>query len=78
MVMLFQSPIADNKTSNSPAPIKTDTCTLLDGYARKLSSARAKIAVVGNILESTQVYLFILLIYFYLNHAILHETLLDT
>jgi len=54
MVTLPQSPSADNKTSVSPAPIKTDTCTLLDSYACRLSSARAKIAVVGNILESTQ------------------------
>lgn len=34
----------------------TDTCILLDSYARRLCSARAKIAVVGNILESTQVF----------------------
>lgn len=34
----------------------TDTCILLDGYARRLCSARSKIAVVGNILESTQVF----------------------
>jgi len=32
----------------------TDTSVLLDGYARRLCDARAKIAVVGNILESTQ------------------------
>jgi len=38
----------------------TDTCVLLDGYARRLCDARAKIAVVGNILESTQVSLLLL------------------
>jgi len=56
MVTLYQLSVAKDKTSALPTPVKTDTCTLLDGYARRLSSARAKIAVVGNILESTQVY----------------------
>lgn len=42
-----------DKTNPSTTP--TNTSALLDGYARRLCSARAKIAVVGNILESTQV-----------------------
>lgn len=35
--------------------VAMDTCVLLDGHANRLSCARAKIGVVGNILESTQV-----------------------
>lgn len=35
--------------------IATNTYVLLDEHANRLSCARAKIAVVGNILESTQV-----------------------
>lgn len=55
-----QSPVSDDKTTTSStaapsAKIAIDTCTLLDGYARRLCGARTKIAVVGNILESTQV-----------------------
>lgn len=55
-----QSSAADDKTVScaaaATAKTATDTCTLLDGYARRLCGARAKIAVVGNILESTQVH----------------------
>ncbi|VVC36499.1 Snapin/Pallidin/Snn1 [Cinara cedri] len=52
-----QSPVAsDNKTSPTAIlnKVAMDTCVLLDGHANRLSCARAKIAVVGNILESTQ------------------------
>lgn len=35
--------------------ITTNTYVLLDEHANRLTCARAKIAVVGNILESTQV-----------------------
>lgn len=48
-----QSPASADKTNPSTTP--TNTSALLDGYARRLCGARAKIAVVGNILESTQV-----------------------
>ncbi|XP_060847463.1 uncharacterized protein LOC132927027 [Rhopalosiphum padi] len=53
-----QLPVSADKTTLSTAiattKTTTDTCVLLDGYARRLCDARAKIAVVGNILESTQ------------------------
>lgn len=49
-----QSP-SNKTTAAATAKTATDTCVLLDGYARRLCDARAKIAVVGNILESTQV-----------------------
>ncbi|KAE9543362.1 hypothetical protein AGLY_002162 [Aphis glycines] len=53
-----QLPVSADKTISSTATgttkTTTDTCVLLDGYARRLCDARAKIAVVGNILESTQ------------------------
>lgn len=45
---------ASKSTATQSAKI-TDTCTLLDTYAQKLGGAQKKIAVVGNILESTQV-----------------------
>lgn len=45
-----------NKTVSTVIKTTTDTCVLLDSYAQRLCSARAKIAVVGNILESTQVF----------------------
>jgi len=52
-------PVSADKTISSTVTATTktatDTCVLLDGYARRLCDARAKIAVVGNILESTQV-----------------------
>lgn len=53
-----QSPVASDKTTSPTAALNKvamDTCVLLDGHANRLSCARAKIAVVGNILESTQV-----------------------
>lgn len=55
-----QSPVSDDKTTTSStdsasAKIAINSCTLLDGYVRRLCGARAKIAVVGNLLESTQV-----------------------
>lgn len=60
-VSSLQNSIIDDKTITSIVPTATkttsDTSILLDGYARRLCDARAKIAVVGNILESTQVYL---------------------
>lgn len=53
-----QLPVSSDKTISSTVTATTktttDTCVLLDGYARRLCDARAKIAVVGNILESTQ------------------------
>ncbi|KAL4134751.1 hypothetical protein QTP88_006467 [Uroleucon formosanum] len=53
-----QLPVSADKTISSTVTATTktatDTCVLLDGYARRLCDARAKIAVVGNILESTQ------------------------
>lgn len=61
-VSSLQNSTIDDKTISSIVPTATkttsgDTSVLLDGYARRLCDARAKIAVVGNILESTQVYL---------------------
>jgi hypothetical protein len=53
-----QSPTtADKIASVTSSKTVANTSVLLDGYARRLCDARAKIAVVGNILESTQVLL---------------------
>jgi len=61
-----QLPASADKTISSTViattKTATDTCVLLDGYARRLCDARAKIAVVGNILESTQVSLLLLVL----------------
>jgi len=63
-----QLPASADKTISSTVTATTktatDTCVLLDGYARRLCDARAKIAVVGNILESTQVLLLLLVLLF--------------
>lgn len=60
-----QSPVTDDKTTAvTSSKTASDTCVLLDSYARRLCDARAKIAVVGNILESTQV-----LFYYYIIEA---------
>lgn len=63
---LPQSSTAENTISTTSSdttktPTATDTCVLLDGYAQRLCGARAKIAVVGNILESTQVRLYLII-----------------
>uniref|UniRef100_A0A2H8TT48 SNARE-associated protein Snapin n=1 Tax=Melanaphis sacchari TaxID=742174 RepID=A0A2H8TT48_9HEMI len=69
-----QLPVSAEKTISPTATATTktttDTCVLLDGYARRLCDARAKIAVVGNILESTQV-LLLLLVLLYTNTQLL-------
>lgn len=56
---LFCISSPQSPSNNTTAKSATNTCVLLDGYARRLCDARAKIAVVGNILESTQVLLFL-------------------
>lgn len=61
-----QSPISADKTLTAATKTATDTCVLLDGYARRLCDGRAKIAVVGNILESTQVSLLLLILLLFL------------